>query len=106
MDVAWRVPGAKGKMAGVRFSGTPATVAPWWSPPRVCHEDLIPVTRDRRAMPAERLMPTQESADLIELTRSIADKELRPLVGEAERAHAFHREVFTVLGRAGLLSLP
>ena len=51
-------------------------------------------------------MPTQESADLIELTRSLVDKELRPLVDEAERAHAFHREVFTTLGRAGLLSLP
>ena len=57
-------------------------------------------------MPAVRLMPTQESADLIELTREIADKELRPLVGEAERAHAFPRAVFTTLGRAGLLSLP
>jgi alkylation response protein AidB-like acyl-CoA dehydrogenase len=57
-------------------------------------------------MPAERLMPTLESADLIELTRDIADKELRSLAGEAERAHAFHREVFTTLGRAGLLSLP
>ena len=57
-------------------------------------------------MPAVRLMPTQESADLIELTRSIADKELRPQVDEAERAHAFPRAVFTTLGRAGLLSLP
>ena len=57
-------------------------------------------------MPAMRLMPTQESADLIELTRNIVDKELRPLVDEAERSHAFHREVFTTLGRAGLLSLP
>ena len=57
-------------------------------------------------MPAMRLMPTEESADLIELTRSIVDKELRPLVDEAERAHAFHREAFTTLGRAGLLSLP
>src|ERR1700734_2863281 len=57
-------------------------------------------------MAAVRLMPTQESADLIELTRDLADKELRPLVGEAERAHAFPRPVFTTLGRAGLLSLP
>jgi alkylation response protein AidB-like acyl-CoA dehydrogenase len=57
-------------------------------------------------MPAERMMPTEESADLIELTRSIADKELRPVVDEAERTHTFHREVFTTLGRAGLLSLP
>jgi hypothetical protein len=51
-------------------------------------------------------MPTEESADLIELTRSIVDKELRPLVDEAERSHTFPREVFTTLGRAGLLSLP
>src|ERR1700683_325955 len=58
------------------------------------------------AMPAERLLPTQESADLIELTRSIVDKELRPLVDEAERTHTFHRAVFTTLGRAGVLSLP
>jgi alkylation response protein AidB-like acyl-CoA dehydrogenase len=57
-------------------------------------------------MPAARLMPTDESADLIELTRSIVDKELRPLVDEAERAHTFPREVFTTLGRAGLLGLP
>ena len=51
-------------------------------------------------------MPTPESADLIELTRSIVDKELRPAVDEAERAHTFPREVFLTLGRAGLLSLP
>jgi alkylation response protein AidB-like acyl-CoA dehydrogenase len=57
-------------------------------------------------MPATRLMPTDESADLIELTRSIADKELRPAVDEAERNHTFPREVFRTLGRAGLLSLP
>jgi alkylation response protein AidB-like acyl-CoA dehydrogenase len=57
-------------------------------------------------MPATRLMPTQESEDLIELTRDIVDKELRPLADEAERTHTFQREVFRKLGRAGLLSLP
>jgi alkylation response protein AidB-like acyl-CoA dehydrogenase len=57
-------------------------------------------------VPAERMMPTQESADLIELTRSLADKELRPQVDEAERTHTFPRTVFTTLGRAGLLGLP
>ena len=51
-------------------------------------------------------MPTQESADLIELTRSIAARQLRPLADEAERSHAFPRAVFTTLGQAGLLSLP
>jgi len=56
-------------------------------------------------MPVARLMPTQESADLIELTRDLVDKELRPQVDEAERSHTFPRAVFTTLGQAGLLSL-
>jgi hypothetical protein len=57
-------------------------------------------------MPATRFLPDEISAELIELTHSIADKELRPRVDEAERTSAFPREVFTTLGRAGLLSLP
>jgi alkylation response protein AidB-like acyl-CoA dehydrogenase len=57
-------------------------------------------------MPATRLMPTQESADLIELTRDLVEAELRPHVDEAERTHTFHRKSFSTLGRAGLLSLP
>jgi alkylation response protein AidB-like acyl-CoA dehydrogenase len=57
-------------------------------------------------MPAERLMPTEESVDLIDLTRAIVDKELRPTVDEADRTATFPREVFRTLGRAGLLGLP
>ncbi|WP_345201441.1 acyl-CoA dehydrogenase family protein [Fodinibacter luteus] len=61
-------------------------------------------------MAATRLMPTEEAQDLIDLTREICDKELRPAVDEAERAAAsgesFPTEVFRTLGRAGLLSLP
>ncbi|RHW23826.1 acyl-CoA dehydrogenase [Nocardioides immobilis] len=57
-------------------------------------------------MPADRMMPTEESADLIDLTRTIVDKELRPEVDEAERTATFPREVFRTLGRAGLLGLP
>ena len=57
-------------------------------------------------MPATRFMPTPESEDLIELTRSIVSKELAPEVVEAERTETFPREVFRTLGRAGLLSLP
>jgi hypothetical protein len=34
-------------------------------------------------------MPAGESADLIDLARAIADKELRPAVSEAERTGAF-----------------
>jgi alkylation response protein AidB-like acyl-CoA dehydrogenase len=57
-------------------------------------------------MPADRLMPTEESADLIRLTREIVSKELAPQVTQAEAAEEFPREVFRTLGRAGLLSLP
>src|SRR5699024_410027 len=60
----------------------------------------------RSLMPAERQMPTAESDDLIALTRQIAEKELRPRVDAAERSGTFPRDVFTTLGRAGLLSLP
>jgi alkylation response protein AidB-like acyl-CoA dehydrogenase len=61
-------------------------------------------------MPATRIMPTEEGQELIDLTREICDKELRPHVDEAERAAAttpqLPTEVFRTLGRAGLLSLP
>jgi alkylation response protein AidB-like acyl-CoA dehydrogenase len=57
-------------------------------------------------VPAERFLPSVEAEDLIGLTRTIANKELRPLVDKAERTHTFHREAFRTLGRAGLLGLP
>ena len=57
-------------------------------------------------MPANRLLPTEEAADLLRLTRDIVTKELSPQVAEAEATETFPREVFRTLGRAGLLSLP
>ena len=57
-------------------------------------------------MPVERLMPSDEAADLVDLTRAIVARELRSAVDEAERTATFPREVFRTLGRAGLLSLP
>ena len=57
-------------------------------------------------MPAERLMPTDESADLIELTRDIVAKELRPVIADLDARAEFPRDVFRTLGRAGLMSLP
>ncbi|AXG14302.1 acyl-CoA dehydrogenase family protein [Intrasporangium calvum] len=57
-------------------------------------------------MPATRLMPTDEAADLIELTREICHKELAPKVDESERKHLFPEATFRTLGAAGLLSLP
>ncbi|MEJ7635081.1 acyl-CoA dehydrogenase family protein [Aeromicrobium sp.] len=57
-------------------------------------------------MPASRLMPTEESSDLIGLTRDIVARELAPKVAGFEASGEFPREVFRTLGRAGLLSLP
>ncbi|MGC5585381.1 acyl-CoA dehydrogenase family protein [Ornithinimicrobium sp. W1665] len=54
----------------------------------------------------QRVLPTEEARDLLELVREIADEQLLPQVDEAEAASRFPREVFTLLGRAGLLSLP
>ncbi|WP_067487680.1 acyl-CoA dehydrogenase family protein [Actinomadura hibisca] len=57
-------------------------------------------------MPAERMLPTPEAEDLIALTRELVRKELVPRAAPAEEAADFPREVFRLLGRAGLLGLP
>ena len=57
-------------------------------------------------MPATRVMPTDEAADLIALTRELVAKELAPRAAEAEETETFPRDIFTTLGRAGLLGLP
>ena len=57
-------------------------------------------------MPADRVLPTEEAADLLHLTRDLALKELGPSVAQAEADGTFPREVFRTLGRAGLLGLP
>jgi alkylation response protein AidB-like acyl-CoA dehydrogenase len=44
--------------------------------------------------------------ELLELTRELADRELRPAAAGAERAGEFPRETFRLLGRSGLLGLP
>ena len=44
--------------------------------------------------------------ELLDLTRELADKELRPRVDADERESRFPRETFAVVGRAGLLGLP
>jgi alkylation response protein AidB-like acyl-CoA dehydrogenase len=57
-------------------------------------------------MPVERALPTPEAEALLELTRELADGELRPRVADAERQGEFPREVVRTLGKAGLLGLP
>lgn len=57
-------------------------------------------------MPVDRLLPTSEARDLIELTRDIADKVLEPIAAEYEKQERYPDEAFRALGAAGLLSLP
>jgi alkylation response protein AidB-like acyl-CoA dehydrogenase len=54
----------------------------------------------------DRELPTQEARDLVALTRELADAELAPKAGQYEREERFPREVFRLLGEAGLLGLP
>jgi alkylation response protein AidB-like acyl-CoA dehydrogenase len=57
-------------------------------------------------MPAERLLPTPESRQLLDLAREIADGELAPIAAQHDAEERFPREAFRTLGRAGLLALP
>ena len=57
-------------------------------------------------MTVERLLPTPEARDLIELTREIADKELATRVEEHERNETYPEGLFATLAAAGLLGLP
>ncbi|MFI7551272.1 acyl-CoA dehydrogenase family protein [Verrucosispora sp. WMMD703] len=57
-------------------------------------------------MTVDRILPTDEARDLLELTTELADRELAPKVTEYEQRAEFPREVLRTLGRAGLLGLP
>ena len=74
----------------------------------VCHLNFpgLPLLRYACCMPVDRLLPTDEAADLIVLARDIADKVLTPIVDAHEKAESYPEGVFPQLGTAGLLSLP
>jgi alkylation response protein AidB-like acyl-CoA dehydrogenase len=57
-------------------------------------------------MTVDRLLPTEEAAELIELVREIAASELAPHAAAAEAAGEFPRERVRMLGEIGLLGLP
>ena len=54
----------------------------------------------------DRLLPTEESRDLLALVREIATEQLAPRAAADEAAERFPRDVFALLGSSGLLSLP
>ncbi|MEO5853882.1 MAG: acyl-CoA dehydrogenase family protein, partial [Nocardioides sp.] len=57
-------------------------------------------------MPASRHLPSDEAVDLLKLVRDLATRELLPRAATAEADEAFPRDIFTMLGRTGLLGLP
>jgi alkylation response protein AidB-like acyl-CoA dehydrogenase len=54
----------------------------------------------------ERLLPTEEAAELLGLARDIAVGELAPRAAAYEERAEFPRDVLRTLGKAGLLGLP
>jgi alkylation response protein AidB-like acyl-CoA dehydrogenase len=57
-------------------------------------------------MPVDRTLPTPEAHDLLDLARDLIAKEVAPRAAADEAEGRFPREVFTTLGRSGLLGLP
>lgn len=57
-------------------------------------------------MAVDRLLPSEEAYDLIDLTREIADKALDPIVDQHEKDETYPETVFKTLGEAGLMGLP
>jgi alkylation response protein AidB-like acyl-CoA dehydrogenase len=57
-------------------------------------------------MTVERILPTGEARDLLDLAIELADRELAPKVTDFETRGVFPREVIRTIGRAGLLGLP
>jgi alkylation response protein AidB-like acyl-CoA dehydrogenase len=57
-------------------------------------------------VPVERMLPTAEARDLIELARSVSNKELEPIASAYEKQERYPEGLFAKLGSLGLLSLP
>jgi alkylation response protein AidB-like acyl-CoA dehydrogenase len=54
----------------------------------------------------DRILPSDEAYDLLDLTREIADRKLAPKAAGFEARDEFPRDVIRTIGRAGLLGLP
>jgi alkylation response protein AidB-like acyl-CoA dehydrogenase len=57
-------------------------------------------------MPASRVLPTDEATDLLRLVRQLSERELLPRTAQDEASGTFPRDLFTLLGQAGVLGLP
>ncbi|GIF22334.1 alkylation response protein AidB-like acyl-CoA dehydrogenase [Actinoplanes tereljensis] len=57
-------------------------------------------------MTVDRILPTEEAHDLLDLTRELATRELDGKADDYERRGEFPRDLLRTLGRSGLLGLP
>ncbi|HWF41167.1 MAG TPA: acyl-CoA dehydrogenase family protein, partial [Acidothermaceae bacterium] len=57
-------------------------------------------------MKVERVLPTPEAAELLDVVEDIARNSLAPRAALAERGGSFPRDAFVTLGASGLLGLP
>ena len=57
-------------------------------------------------MTVDRVLPSPEAAELVQAVRQIARRELTPRAANEEAAARFPRELFDMLGAAGVLGLP
>jgi alkylation response protein AidB-like acyl-CoA dehydrogenase len=57
-------------------------------------------------MTVDRILPTDEAHELLDLATELADRELAPRAADFEARGEFPREVVRTLGRSGLLGLP
>jgi alkylation response protein AidB-like acyl-CoA dehydrogenase len=57
-------------------------------------------------MTVDRILPTDDARDLLDLATELADRELAPRAADFEARGEFPRDVLRTLGRSGLLGLP
>ncbi len=57
-------------------------------------------------MTVQRLLPTDEARELVQLAGDVADKTLQPIVDDHERSENYPDGLFATLGDVGLLTLP
>ncbi|MFY1692330.1 acyl-CoA dehydrogenase family protein [Plantactinospora sp. WMMB782] len=57
-------------------------------------------------MTVDRILPTDEAYELLDLVTELADRELAPRAADFEQRGEFPRDLLRTLGRAGLLGLP
>ncbi|MEZ0071012.1 acyl-CoA dehydrogenase family protein [Planotetraspora sp. GP83] len=57
-------------------------------------------------MSVDRVLPTPEAHELLDLVRELAAKEIVPRAAADEAASRFPRDLFSLLGASGLLGLP